>query len=154
MLTIRLQRTGKKGQPYFRVVLIEHTHKVGGAFKEILGFRNPRTKEVSLKGDRIQYWLSQGVKASPTVHNLFVSQGIISTPKVKAWKPKKRKGDAPSSSEKGKDTKPEESGEQKTDTTKTEEKKEGVTEEKKEKKTEEKKEKVETKKEEEKSENV
>lgn len=108
MLTIRLQRTGKKNQPYFRVVLIEHSHKVGGVYKEVLGFRNPRTKEISLKKDRIHYWLSHGVKASPTVHNLFVSHGVVEGPKVKAWRPKKKSSEA-LSKEAGEKAKPVES---------------------------------------------
>jgi len=94
MLTIRLQRIGKKNQPYFRVVLIEHTRKVKGKYRELLGHRNPRSKETELKEDRIQYWLSKGVKPSPTVHNILVSRGIISGPKIQAWKPKKEKGGA------------------------------------------------------------
>jgi len=89
MLTIRLQRIGKKNQPYFRVVLIEHTRKVKGEYKELLGSYNPRTKETSLKTDRLQYWVSKGVKPSATVHNMLVSHKVISGPKVQAWKPKR-----------------------------------------------------------------
>ncbi|MDO8558064.1 MAG: 30S ribosomal protein S16 [bacterium] len=89
MLTIRFQRTGKRNQPHFRIVLIEHSRKVKGEYKELLGSYNPRSKETSLKKERILYWVGKGVKASPTVHNMLVSQGIISGPKVQAWKPKK-----------------------------------------------------------------
>ena len=89
MLTIRLQRIGKKNQPYFRVVLIEHARKVGGKYKELLGSYNPRSKETSLKNERITYWMSKGVKPSPTVHNMLVSHSVIAGPKIQAWKPKK-----------------------------------------------------------------
>jgi small subunit ribosomal protein S16 len=93
MLIIRLQRTGRKNQPYFRLVLIEHTRKVGGKYLESLGSRDPRSKVTTLKKERILHWLSKGVKTSPTVHNLLVSQKVIDGSKVQAWKPKKSKKD-------------------------------------------------------------
>jgi small subunit ribosomal protein S16 len=84
MLTIRLVRTGKKNAPSYRVVLIEKTAPPqSGKFLEVLGHYNPRLKEVGLNKERIEYWLGQGVKASDTVHNLLVNQGIIKGPKIK-----------------------------------------------------------------------
>ena len=44
---------------------------------EILGTRNPRTKETILKTERIQHWLSKGAQPSETIWNLFVEQKII-----------------------------------------------------------------------------
>jgi len=94
MLVIRLTRIGKKNQPSYRVVLTEKQNPVKGKFIEILGDYNPRLKTKSLKGERIKYWFSKGAKASATVHNLLVSQGVIEGRKVKAWRPKKKVGDA------------------------------------------------------------
>lgn len=90
MLIIRFQRTGKKNQPHFRLVLIEKHRKVGGKYKEMLGSRDPRKKTTALERDRILHWISKGVEVSPSARNLLVSQGVIPGPKVKAWKPKKR----------------------------------------------------------------
>lgn len=90
MLKIRLQRVGRKNFPSFRVVLAEHTRPVKGKFLEILGFYNPMLKRRGLKKDRIKYWLSMGVKLSPTIHNLFIDEKIIDSKKIKAWKPKKK----------------------------------------------------------------
>ncbi|MCG2695632.1 30S ribosomal protein S16 [Candidatus Parcubacteria bacterium] len=55
-----------------------------GRFLEVLGSYNPhsRGKEITLKKERIEYWLSQGAKSSDTVHNLLVSQGVIKGPKI------------------------------------------------------------------------
>ena len=59
---------------------------------EILGHYNPVTKEFGIKDqERLKYWLGQHVEVSPTVHNLFVTKGLISGKKVEAWKPKKKK---------------------------------------------------------------
>lgn len=94
MLVIRLTRVGKKNQPSFRVVLTEKTNPVRGKFIEILGNYNPRLKTKALKAERIKYWLSKGAQPSATVHNLLVSENIISGPKVKAWRPKKKTQEA------------------------------------------------------------
>jgi small subunit ribosomal protein S16 len=93
MLVIRLQRVGKKNQPSYRVVLAEKTAPVKGKFIEILGNYNPVLKSKNFKKDRISYWLSKGAQASPTVHNLLVSEKIIDKPKVKAWTPKRKEGE-------------------------------------------------------------
>jgi small subunit ribosomal protein S16 len=114
MLIIRLLRTGKKNAPSYRIVLTEKTAPPqSGKFLEILGHYNPRLaakdggkgrkgkKEISLKEERIKYWLSQGVKTSETVHNLLVSQGIIKGPKIKKKiriKKKSKKTEAPDES--------------------------------------------------------
>jgi len=90
MLVIRLTRIGKKNQPAYRVVLTEKTNPVRGKFQEILGSYNAQLKTKELKVDRIKYWLSKGAQASATVHNLLVSEKIISDKKVKAWHPKKK----------------------------------------------------------------
>ena len=90
MLTIRLQRTGKKNQADFRIVLAEKEAPVNKKFAEVLGSYNPRKKNFQVKQERIQYWLGQRVALSPTVHNLFVSQGVLQGSKVKAFSvPKK-----------------------------------------------------------------
>ncbi|RLF35314.1 MAG: 30S ribosomal protein S16 [Thermoplasmata archaeon] len=90
MLKIRLQRTGKKNSPSFRVVLAEHTAPPQGKFIEILGYYNPRKKKKSFKKERIEYWVSKGAQFSPTVYNLLIEEGIIKGIKVKAWKSKKK----------------------------------------------------------------
>lgn len=91
MLTIRLQRAGKKNRPDFRIVLAETTAAAGKKFNEILGNYNPRTKVFALKNaERVQYWIAQHVKLSPTIHNLFVTQKVIEGKKVTAFSvPKK-----------------------------------------------------------------
>ncbi len=107
MLVIRLTRIGKKNQPSYRVVLADKKRAVKGKFIEILGSYNPRLKTKALKGERITYWLSKGAQASPTVHNMLVSEKIISGPKVKAWRPKKKEQATKSAGEQPKEVKSE-----------------------------------------------
>lgn len=85
MLTIRLQRTGKKNQSDFRIVLAEKTSPVMKKYQEVLGNYNPRSKNFKIKEERVKYWISQRVQLSPTVHNLFVSNGILEGAKVRAF---------------------------------------------------------------------
>ena len=90
MLIIRLQRTGKRGQAFFRVVILEHTVKAKGKYLELLGSYNPHKKDLKADAERINYWLKQGVKMSDTVNNLFITKGIIQGEKRKIWNvPKK-----------------------------------------------------------------
>jgi small subunit ribosomal protein S16 len=86
MLMIRFQRVGKKNEPSFRVVLAEKYRGPRRKYLEELGFYNPRKKTVQLKSERILHWLSKGAQASPSCHNLFVREGVISGSKIKKGK--------------------------------------------------------------------
>lgn len=97
MLKIRLSRIGKKGQAYFRVVVVEHTKKPKGEYLELLGTYNPHEKVLKVEKERIEYWVSKGAQPSPTVNNLLVNYKIWDKPKVQSWKPKKKEQEKPAS---------------------------------------------------------
>ncbi len=90
MLTIRLQRTGKKNQADFRIVLAEKEAPVNKKFVEVLGGYNPRKKAFHVKQDRVSYWIAQNIEMSPTVHNLFVTNKLMDKAKVKAFNTPKK----------------------------------------------------------------
>jgi len=94
MLIIRFTRRGRRNDPSFRLVVTEQSNPIKGKFLEELGFYNPKLKTKSFKKERILYWIDKGAKCSATVNNLFVAEGIIQGPKVKAWRPKKKAGEA------------------------------------------------------------
>lgn len=78
MLKIRLQRTGRKNNPAFRVVLTDSKNAAkSGKFKEILGSYNVLGGETIFNTERIKYWISCGAQTSDTVHNFLVKQKII-----------------------------------------------------------------------------
>jgi len=91
MLAIRFSRTGKKKQPYFRIIVNEKTKDPWGDFLENLGVYNPRTKVADLKADRIKYWLSKGAQPSATVWNLLVSKEIVEGKKKKVTRISKKR---------------------------------------------------------------
>ena len=87
---MRLQRIGKPGHAYFRLVLLEHTTKAKGKYLELLGSYDPHKKSLQAKKDRVEYWISKGVTMTPTVNNLLITHTVIQGEKVKAWKPKQK----------------------------------------------------------------
>lgn len=90
MLKIRLQRVGRKNDPAFRIIVAEHTSSPKtGKFVEKVGTYNPKTKARALSADRIKHWLSVGAKASGTVHNMLITEGVIAGKKINVL-PKKR----------------------------------------------------------------
>ena len=98
MLKIRLQRTGKRRDPSFRIVVAEHTQSAtAGKFVERVGSYNPKTKERILNNERINHWISVGAQPSPTVHNMLVSANVISGKKINVLPKKtvpKKEGEA------------------------------------------------------------
>lgn len=98
MLSIRLQRRGRKHQPSYRVVVAERRSKLNAPAVEDLGFWNPIAKEVNLNKERLLYWLRVGAQATATVHNLLVRQGILRAPKIEIKVKSKRTVEANSAS--------------------------------------------------------
>jgi ribosomal protein S16 len=54
---------------------------------EILGSYNPHTKDLDVKADRINHWISMGAQPSATVNNLLIDKNIIKGDKMVASKP-------------------------------------------------------------------
>ena len=81
MLRIRLARTGAKKQVSYRIVVIDRERARNGRFVEIVGHYNPRRNpvELTVKQDRVQYWLSRGAQPSETVRS-FLKGGLPAPP--------------------------------------------------------------------------
>lgn len=73
MLMIRLSRIGKKKRPFYRVVVTEKTRPRNGRFVEIVGTYDPSKNPavISLKDERVQYWISKGAQPSDTVRSFL-----------------------------------------------------------------------------------
>lgn len=83
MLKIRFQRTGRRNDPAFRIVVAEHTASPrAGRNVAVVGSHHPKTKQTSIDAEAVQHWISHGAQPSGTVHNLLVSKGIIKGDKV------------------------------------------------------------------------
>lgn len=73
-VVIRLQRTGKPKQPYFRIVAIEKARGAHGKPLEVLGSYNPRVenaaKKIQIRMERFEHWVKNGALPSETVAHL------------------------------------------------------------------------------------
>jgi small subunit ribosomal protein S16 len=89
MLKIRLQRTGRKNEAHFRVVLTDSKNAAkSGKFLEILGSYNPKAGTFVSDKEAIKQWIKNGAQVSPTMHNFLVKEGTIEG-KAKNVLPKK-----------------------------------------------------------------
>lgn len=77
MLSIRFSKIGKRGRPELRLIVVDRRKDPWGRAVEILGFRNPRTKENVFNLDRVKHWLDKGARPSATVHNLLIDLKLI-----------------------------------------------------------------------------
>ncbi|MGD2135688.1 MAG: 30S ribosomal protein S16 [Gemmatimonadales bacterium] len=79
---IRLRRVGRKGQPEFRIVVVEGSRARDGRFVESIGHYNPRTEPaaITVDAEKARAWLAKGAKPSDTVRSLFKQAGVFAAP--------------------------------------------------------------------------
>jgi small subunit ribosomal protein S16 len=75
---IRLARHGAKKRPFYRIVVADSESPRDGRFLENLGTYNPLTDpvDVTLKQERIQYWIEKGAIPTDTVKSLLKREGF------------------------------------------------------------------------------
>ncbi len=75
---MRLARHGAKKKPFYRIVVADTDSPRDGKFLENVGTYNPLREpaEVTLKTERVQYWLKQGATPTDTVRSLLKKQGV------------------------------------------------------------------------------
>ncbi|MGD8549337.1 MAG: 30S ribosomal protein S16 [Desulfobacterales bacterium] len=78
---IRLARHGAKKKPFYRIVIADGESPRDGKFLENVGTYNPLADpaQVSLKQDRIKYWIDQGAIPTDTVRSLLKKEGFFAS---------------------------------------------------------------------------
>ena len=75
---IRLARYGTKKKPFYRIVVADSEAPRDGKFLELVGtydsLQDPAA--VSIKEDRIKYWMDNGAIPTPTVRSLLKKQSL------------------------------------------------------------------------------
>ena len=73
---VRLNRSGSKKHPFYRVVAINSDTRRDGRPLEFLGHYNPNTNpaEVRIDAEKIRKWVATGAEMSPTVRSLLKKQ--------------------------------------------------------------------------------
>ncbi len=75
---IRLARFGAKKRPFYRIVVADARAPRDGRFIEKIGHYNPMLSEnrVTVKVDRLKYWLNVGAQATDRIL-WFIKKGLI-----------------------------------------------------------------------------
>ena len=92
-LKIRLARGGAKKRPFYRIVIAEASAPRDGRYVERVGTYNPMVpkdhdQRLTLKNERIAYWLGQGAQPTERVQKMLASAGLMAAPEIRE-QPKK-----------------------------------------------------------------
>jgi small subunit ribosomal protein S16 len=92
MLTIRMQRTGRKGYASFRIVVQDSRFSPSsGRVVAKLGHHNPHTKETVIDKEKAEEYLKNGAQPSPRVVRLMQQEKVSLPEWVEAKSTKKAK---------------------------------------------------------------
>lgn len=94
MLKIRLKRIGRRGQPHYRIVVMESATPRDSKAIEEIGYYNPRQNPsvFDLEKERAKYWLEKGAQPTDTIAQYFVKEGLLDSLKRGSTKPSTKKG--------------------------------------------------------------
>lgn len=84
-LKIRMSRGGRKGAPFYRIVVADSRAPRDGDFIERVGSYDPRLSQdnenrIVLNAERIQHWLGVGAQPSERIAQMLGKAGIIAAP--------------------------------------------------------------------------
>ena len=76
---IRLQRHGRKGYPFYPIVIADSRAPRDGRFIERIGSYNPNTNPatISLDFERALYWVNVGAQPTDTVRSILSKEGVL-----------------------------------------------------------------------------
>ena len=76
---IRLARHGRKGRPFYHVVIADSRAPRDGRYIEKIGTYNPNTNPatIDLKFDRALYWLMTGAQPTDTASRILSYKGVL-----------------------------------------------------------------------------
>ena len=86
-VALRLSRGGSNKRPFYRIVAADIRSPRDGRFIERLGTYNPmkpkdHPERLSIKKERIKYWLSVGAKPTNRVAKFLALEGMVEKPKI------------------------------------------------------------------------
>ena len=79
---IRLARHGSNKKPFYRIVVADSECPRDGKYLEKVGTYNPLLEkaEVTIKDERVKYWMNQGAIPTDTVRSILKKQGFFTNP--------------------------------------------------------------------------
>ena len=81
-LAIRLARGGRKGRPFYRIVVADKRMPRDGRYIEKLGTYNPllpkdSEERVKMDMERVKYWLGEGAQTTDRVSRFLEAAGVV-----------------------------------------------------------------------------
>jgi small subunit ribosomal protein S16 len=94
VVKIRLQRTGRKNRPFYRIQVLDERTRRDGAAIEQLGWYDPvardEAKQLNLNEERTKYWLSVGAQPSDTMRDILAKRNLVNREKWEAERTRRR----------------------------------------------------------------
>jgi small subunit ribosomal protein S16 len=94
LVKIRLQRTGRKNRPFYRIQVLDERTRRDGASIEQLGWYDPvardEAKQLNLNEERAKYWLSKGAQPSDTMRDILAKRNLIDRTQWEADRARRR----------------------------------------------------------------
>lgn len=86
MVKIRLKRAGRKKLPVYQIVAADARSPRDGKFLEVIGTYQPTAKPhaVTIKKDRVEYWMGVGAQPTATVRSLIRTTGLLHELRLKS----------------------------------------------------------------------
>jgi small subunit ribosomal protein S16 len=74
-----MRKLGRKKLPIYQIVAIDAKSRRDGAFIEVLGQYEPKARphKVSIKEDRVAYWLGVGAQPTDTARSVIQGTGLL-----------------------------------------------------------------------------
>ena len=78
MVKLRLRRAGKKKKPIYKIVVADIRSPRDGRFIEAVGLYDPNMNPIllTLKEERVFFWLKRGAQPTDTVRSLLQRKGL------------------------------------------------------------------------------
>ncbi|WP_215826410.1 30S ribosomal protein S16 [Spiroplasma endosymbiont of 'Nebria riversi'] len=77
MVKLRLKRTGRTKQPFYRVVAIDSRIKRDGEYIELIGTYDSLNDSLKINKELALKWLTFGAQPTETVRSLFAKEKIM-----------------------------------------------------------------------------
>ncbi len=78
-IRIRLRRAGRRGKPFYRIVVADQRSARDGRFVEVIGHYNPLTDpaEIEVDLEKARSWLARGATPTDTARSLLRRAGVF-----------------------------------------------------------------------------
>jgi small subunit ribosomal protein S16 len=78
---------GKRGMPFYHIIIADGRAPRGGRFIEKIGYYNPLTKpaDIHIDFDKALQWLNDGAQPTDTVNSLLKFKGVLYKKHLQGW---------------------------------------------------------------------